>query len=291
MVIGTAGPNGGGATAGLDIEPLSPVLGGRIRGVDLTRPVGAEAHTAITDAFERYSVLCFPGQSLSDEDQIRFAGLFGKADSSAAPVKFDDGEKRPKRGVMFISNLRENGELVGALPDGELHFHSDGAHRAQPYRATTLYAIKIPTRGGETRFANMTAAYDALSDAMKHRLAGRRARYVYDVRATLREHTNEADDSLSSAEHPIIRTHPRTGRRAIYLSRLMTRNIVGMDRSESDALLEELFQHIEQARFVYAHSWALSDLLIWDNRCLNHARNDFPPAEERHLRRVTVSDA
>jgi taurine dioxygenase len=280
-----------GRDAGLAIEPLSRVLGASVRGVDLSRPIEPAARQAITDAFQRHGVLCFPGQAISDEDQIRFAGLFGRADVSAAPVTFADGEKVPKRGVMFISNLRENGALVGALPDGELQFHSDGAHRAQPYRATTLYAIKIPSRGGETRFANMYAAYETLPDTLKRQVEGRTARFVYDARATLREQTDETDESLSSAVHPLVRLHPGSGQPALYLSRLMTRNIVGMDRAESDRLLGQLFQHIEQPRFVYAHRWSLSDLLIWDNRCLNHARNDFPAGEERHLRRVTVADA
>ena len=277
-------------TASMTIEPLSPVLGARIRGLDLGRPVEPDVKARIAEAFQRFSVLCFAGQCITEDDQIRFAAMFGKADASAAPVTFADGEKRPKRGVMFISNLRENGELVGALPDGELHFHSDGAHRASPYRATTLYAIKLPSRGGETKFANMHSAYDTLPAALKVKLEGRSARYVYDARATLREQTDETDDTLSTAVHPIIRVHPQSGRRSLYLSRLMTRNIIGLERAESDALLEQVFQHIEQPEFVYAHSWALSDLLIWDNRSVNHARNDFPASEERHLRRVTVSD-
>lgn len=278
------------ATQALEITPLSPALGARIGGIDLSKPIEIAARRQILDAFHRYCVLCFSRQDIASDDQIRFASLFGKADASVEPVTFYEAEKRPKRGIMYISNLKENGENVGALPDGELHFHSDGAHRASPYRCTTLYSIKIPAVGGETKFANMYAAYDALPEAMKRRLEGLSARYVYDVRATLRDQTNESDDTLSSAVHPLVRVHPDTGRKALYLSRLMTRNIVGMDRAESDALLAELFDHTERPDFVYAHVWAVSDLLIWDNRCLNHARNDFPASQQRHLRRVTVSE-
>lgn len=278
------------ATQALEITPLSPVLGARISGIDLSKPIEPEAARQIRDAFHRYCVLCFSRQDISSDDQIRFAGLFGKADASVEPVTFDEAEKRPKRGIMYISNLKENGENVGALPDGELHFHSDGAHRASPYRCTTLYSMKIPSVGGETRFANMYAAYDTLPEATKRKLEGLCARYVYDVRATLRQQTNEMDETLSTAVHPLVRTHPDTGRKALYLSRLMTRNIVGMDRAESDRLLDELFEHTERPQLVYAHTWAVSDLLVWDNRCLNHARNDFPASEQRHLRRVTVSE-
>ena len=278
-------------TQKISVEPLSPVLGARVHGIDLSKELRSSEADQLRDAFHRYCVLCVHSPGISPDDQIRFAALFGKVDAGERdPVRFAEGEKRPKKGVMFISNLRENGELVGALPDGELHFHSDGAHREEPYRATTLYSIKIPSRGGETKFANMYAAYEALSDEMKRKLDGRSARYVYDVRATLREQTNEMDDALSSAVHPIVRKHPVTGRPALYLNRLMTREIVGMDRKEGDALLNKLFDHCEEPRFVYAHKWAIGDLLVWDNRCLNHARNDFPASEERHLRRVTVSE-
>lgn len=279
----------------LAFEPMSPVLGARVRGLDLSRPVPERTQSELRAGFARYGVLCVPSASakpdMAVDDQIRFAAVFGKVDAEGnGQLRFAEGEKRPKRGVMFVSNLRENGALVGVLPDGEMHFHSDGAHREVPYRGTTLYAIKIPSRGGETKFANMTAAYDALAPAMKARLEGLSGRFVYDVRATLRDQTNEGDEGLSSSVHPLVKRHSDTGKPALYLSRLMTRNVVGMERAASDALLSELFEHCEQTRFVYAHTWTLGDLLLWDNRCLNHARNDFPAEEDRHLRRVTVSD-
>jgi taurine dioxygenase len=196
----------------------------------------------------------------------------------------------PKRGIIFISNKKMGDENVGSLPDGELHFHSDGAHRKSPYRATTLYSLELPSRGGETKFADLRAAYDALSDEMKHRLEGLEVHNIYDTRATLRDQTDITDEKLSNAIHPVVRTHPDTGRKSLYLSRLMTRNVIGMDKAASDALLEELFAHIEKDAFIYAHPWTLGDLLIWDNRSVNHARNDFPANETRHMRRVTVSE-
>lgn len=280
------------ATAtGLDFEPLSTVLGARVHGLDLGRPIEPTVQEALRQGFLRYGVLCVPAPGIDIEDQIRYASVFGSVDGEGnGQLRFVEGEKRPKRGIMFVSNLRENGELVGVLPDGEMHFHSDGAHRERPYRGTTLYALILPSRGGETKFANLTAAYEALDPALKQRLEGLEGRFVYDVRATLRHQTDEADDALSTATHPLVRCHPETGRPALFLSRLMTRSIVGMEKAESDALLARLFDHCEEPRFVYAHTWKLGDLLLWDNRCLNHARNDFPSDEQRHLRRVTVSD-
>ena len=278
----------------LQFDPMSAVLGARVRGLDLREEQTPEESEALRSAFARYHVLCIPAQDIDNDDQIRFARIFGRADADfigkPQAVDYPTGDGPAKRGVLYISNLRENGKEVGALPDGELHFHSDGAHRASPYRATTLYAIKIPSRGGETKFANLQLAYDTLPYALKKKVEGLTVRNVYDVRATLRDQTDESDDTLSNAVHPLVRVHPDSGRKSLFISRLMTRNVVGLERDESDALLAELFDHIERADFIYAHKWTLGDLLIWDNRCLNHARNDFPADEPRHLRRVTVSE-
>lgn len=280
--------------ADLQFEPMSAVLGARVHGIDLRDEIAEADAETLRRAFARYHVLCVPGQDIENDDQIRFARLFGRADADfiGKPQTVDTpAEDGPaKRGVLYISNVRENGKEVGALPDGELHFHSDGAHRKSPYRATTLYAIAIPSRGGETKFANLQLAYDTLSYGLKKKVEGLHVRNVYDVRATLRDQTDETDDALSNAVHPMVRVHPDSGRRSLFISRLMTRNVVGMARAESDALLAELFAHIERPDFIYAHRWTVGDLLIWDNRCLNHARNDFPADERRHLRRVTISE-
>ncbi|MBX9760289.1 MAG: TauD/TfdA family dioxygenase [Beijerinckiaceae bacterium] len=277
-------------TEQIEVQPLSPVLGARITGIDLARETPESLKQELRDAFNKYGVLCVSNQKIEPEDQIRFAAIFGRADASkmGRPVR-NEGKER-ERGIMLITNIRENGQPIGALPDGEMHFHSDGSHRDVPYRATTLYAVQIPSRGGETKFANLYEAYDTLPEVTKKRIAGLKAGYIYDVYATLRDQVKEDADNLSNAVHPLVKTHPATGRKSLYLSRLMTRNIVGMDRAESDALLEELFEHAERPEFVYAHEWAVGDLLIWDNRCLNHARNDFPAEEIRLMRRVTVSE-
>lgn len=278
----------------LQTEPLSAITGVRLTGLDLSREISPETAGLLREAFTRHAVICVPNQKISGDDQIRFARLFGKADADfvGKPTmnEYASEDGPAKRGVLFISNLKQDGKHIGALPDGELHFHSDGAHRKSPYRATTLYAIKIPSRGGETKFANLAAAWEALPIEMQQRVEGLKVHNVYDTQAHLREQTNENDDTLSNAIHPLVRTHPDTGRKSLFLSRLMTRCITGVDRAESDALLEQLFTHIEQPQFIYAHKWALDDLLIWDNRTVNHARNDFPAHEERHMRRVTVSE-
>ena len=123
------------ATTELRFEPLSPVLGARVRGLDLTKPIGEAAQAELRSAWARYGVLCVPAPGIAVDDQISYAAVFGKVDAEGnGHLRFEEGEKRPKRGIMYISNLKENGENVGALPDGELHFHSDGAHRASPWK-------------------------------------------------------------------------------------------------------------------------------------------------------------
>ncbi len=278
------------ATSLINVEPMSNVLGGRVLGLDLSTPYGDDAKAELRAAFARYGVLCVPGQDLEYDDQVRFAAVFGKADEKKLTNAEKGHGKARERGVMYVTNIRENGKPIGSLPDGEMQFHSDGSHREIPYRATTLYAIQVPSRGGETKFANLYSAYETLSEATKKRIEGKVCKYVYAVDATYRGQTDESDASLSSAEHPIVKTHPDTGRKSLYLSRLMTRWIVGMDRQESDKLLAELFDHAERPEFVYAHPWKPKDIVIWDNRCTNHARNDFPASEVRQLRRITVSE-
>jgi len=274
----------------IDIEPLSPVLGAAIRGIDFSRSVDDRTVHAMLDGFHKYSVLCFPGQKITAEDQLRFANLFGKGDGGVRPLKKQGAIRSGDRGVMYVSNIRENGEPIGVLPDGEMQFHADGAHRDSPYRATTLYAIKLPSKGGDTLFANLHAAYDALTPAMKQRVEGLKVQFVYDYDSQIRQFDDDRDSALPRAIHDLVGVHPATGRKSLYLSRLMCRRVMDMDPAESDALLVELFDHIEKPEFVYAHKWMLDDLLVWDNRSVNHARTDFDPAEERMLRRYTVSE-
>ena len=273
-----------------EFAPLSAVVGASVAGIDLRRPIGDAAAAALRDAFAKYSVLCVRGQRLSATEQARFVDAFGPVDAGYRVRSGHGGGEVRKRGVMLVSNIRKDGVPVGSLPDGEMQFHSDGAHRDVPYAATSLHAIRIPSRGGDTLFANLAAAWDALEDGMKARLEGLRARHVYGYDDTFRgEAAGENDANSSSATHDLVRIHPVTGRKSLYLSRLMTRYVVGMDRRESDALLGRLFDHAENPRFVYAHKWAVGDVLIWDNRCLNHARTDFPADEDRLLRRYTIS--
>lgn len=272
----------------LVVDPAHPAVGARATGVDLRDPITDDMAQQIRAAFTEHSVLCFPGQEITNDHQADFAALFGKADT-ADRTKEDPDSKQSKRGVMYVSNIREDGKPIGVLPDGEMHFHSDGAHRDKPYRATTLFAIEVPNIGGETKFAGMAAAYEALPPAQRGLLDTLEARHVFNYNKTTREEMRR-DDDVSHAIHPLVKMHPDSGRKSLYVSRLMTCNIVGMADDQSEDLLLSLFDHCERPEFVYTHNWKPGDLVIWDNRSVNHARNDFPADQRRLLRRYTVSE-
>jgi taurine dioxygenase len=283
------------ADTALAVTPLSATLGARVDGLDLRRPLEGAVLAAVKSAFLRHQVLCFPGQKLSADDQIRFCGYFGNADSDykvpasqLAPADRTQADYR--KGVMLVSNVRKNGVPIGNLPDGDMQFHSDGAHRASPYLATTLYGIRVPKAGGDTLFADLYAAYDALSPATKARIEGLRVHNVYLLDATDAAEFDPDDPRMRHAVHPLVRVHPETGRRALYVNRLMSRWIEDMDRAEGEALVRELVEVSERPEFIYAHKWTVGDFLIWDNRCVNHARSDFSPDEVRLLRRYTISE-
>lgn len=276
-------------TRTLIVEPAHPAVGAIVTGIDLRRPIDPGAAVELRAAFTRHAVLCLPGQSIEAGHQVEFAALFGPVDDDDRRQD-DPNETQSRPGVMFVSNIREDGKLIGVLPDGEMHFHSDGMHRDNPYRATTLYAIKVPSRGGDTLFSSQAAAYEALPADMRNRLDGLKARHVFNYNKTTRAEMRTDLDETAFAIHPLVRTHPDSGRKSLYLSRLMTHSIVGMENAEGEELLLDLIDHCEKSDFVYAHKWKPDDLVIWDNRCVNHARTDFPADEPRLLRRYTVSE-
>jgi len=265
------------------VRPLSPALGAEILGVDLRDPIDGGLKQKLFDAWHQHLVILLRNQTLDEDDQVRFAENFGPPAKTSSGRTFA-GVKHPS--VMLVSNIREDGKPIGALPDGEMHFHTDQCHQEVPAKATLLYAIEIPSKGGNTLFSNAYAAYETLPEDIKRRIAGRRALNAYTTDTTLR--STNYDDAKSSYWHPVVRTHPATGRKALYVNRLMTREIEGLPREESEAILQKLFDHQEQPKFVYEHVWRPGDILMWDNRCTLHARTDFSAGQRRLLRRVTI---
>jgi len=280
------------ATKPLTVKPLSPALGAEIVGVDLRDDMSADTFGQILDAWHEHLVILFRNQSLSEDDQIRFAERFGPLQKrTRPPEKINEaGHTKYPQVTMLVSNIRENGKLIGSLPDGEMHFHSDQCYMEKPVKGTFLYAIEIPSQGGDTLFLNMYAAYETLPAEIKARVDGRKALNAYLYDSTTRD-VNGAKLDLSIYPHymqPIVRTHPDTRRKALYVNRLMTWSIEDMDEEEGGALLKQMFAHIEQDRFIYAHHWRVGDLVLWDNRCTLHARTDFSDRERRLLRRHVI---
>jgi taurine dioxygenase len=276
------------AATGPQFKPLTKYIGCEVSGIDLREPVPAAAAAAIYQAWLDHGVLLFRDQQLEQEDLIRVTGIFGEFAPLGRPKHtLPSGFSKILPNIMLISNIRENGETIGALPDGEMLFHHDTIHRDEPHKATLLYSVEIPTYGGDTLFASGTAAYDTLDPATKQKLDGQRAvnYYVYN---SVKRNDKQAVDASSQAVHPVVRTHEETKRKALYINRLMSVRIEGMEEAESDALLNFLFDHSEKPEFVYTHVWRKDDLIVWDNRCSSHARTDFPADQRRLLLRTTV---
>ena len=275
-------------TVSLRIEKLHESIGAEITGVDLARPLTDAEVAAIERAWLEHIVLVFPGQELDQEAQLRFAGRFGVLGERSRPpeIRPEGADFHPA--VMLVSNIRENGRPIGSLPDGEMWFHHDMCYVAEPYRGTMLYAIEIPSRGGNTLFANMYAAYDRLDAATRDRIAGARALQIYNYSVTEKVPLDGDLDAYPHYVQPVAIAHPRTGRKALYVNPLITARIEGLPGDESDALLEELFGFAGDRGLIYEHVWREGDLVMWDNWCSCHARTDFPETERRLLRRCTI---
>ena len=273
----------------MEIVPLSYAIGAEIRGVDLSNKPDDAIAAAIEQAWYDHIVLLFRDQDIDLNAHTAFAECFGEIARHERPkaIRNEAAELGPN--VMLVSNIRENGKPIGSLPDGEMMFHSDTPYREHPDKATTLYAIEIPSHGGNTKFANCYQAAETLPDDIKAKLAGRKAVHVFEYGAVTKDGKFDRDNGRWWAQ-PVFRKHPATGRTALYVSELMTEEIEGLPDDESREILDFLFAHQSQEKFQYEHVWRPGDLVMWDNRCSIHARTDFPETERRKLRRMTIKD-
>jgi len=269
----------------ITVTPLSKALGARITGVDLGKELDAATVKEIRQAFLDNVIIVFPDQDIDDADQERFCRHFGELEVVRSAIAADSAHPS----VLLITNLRDTGRVT-ALEEGEMMFHYDQCYYEHPALGSTLYAQRVPAEGGHTLFANCQIAYDMLSDDWKKRLEGLKALNYYDYKRdpTIRPKSLNAD--APQWVHPVVRTHPETGRRALFVNRLMTIRIEGLPPAESDEILDYLFDHMENPDLVYEHVWTVGDLMMWDNRCSIHARTWFPPDQQRMMRRITVRD-
>jgi len=272
----------------LEVVPLTKHIGAEIRGIDLRQKPDDDTVKAIYQAWLDHLVIIFPDQKLEQKDLLRATTFFGENGGLSRPAKDRPiGFAKLLPGIMLISNIRENGEPIGALPDGEMMFHHDMIHADVPSKATLLYSVEIPSAGGNTLFASGYAAYDTLDPAIRNKLEGRRALHHYNY-GSVQKGDGKGTESFGENIHPVFRTNEDTGRKAVYVNRLMTVGIEGMAQAQAEPLLNAVFDHAEKKEFVYEHVWRLGDLLLWDNRCSSHARTDFPTTERRLMLRTTV---
>ena len=269
--------------ANIEVKPLSDALGAEIIGVDLTRPLDEATLQAVLDAWHDHLVIVFRGQDISNDDQVRFCSNFGPLEEVRTGRYANENMKH----TMMITNVTDTG-LMTALENGDMWFHSDQCYYEVPCKASTLYAMEIPSSGGNTLFANCYKAWETLPEDLVKKLDGRKAHNIYDYTGNPLKRGDNIDLNAPQFMHPIARTHPATRRKALYANRLMTDYIDGLTQEESDEILDRLFTHSEDSRFVYEHVWQVGDLIMWDNRCSMHARTDFDPNERRMLRRITV---
>jgi taurine dioxygenase len=276
----------------VEVAPLSAACGAEIKGVDLTKPLPPATVRAIKDAWCNHLMLVFRGQTLSQQDQLRFASYFGElGDRKKAPEPLREraeGVQQLDPKILLVSNIKVDGKAIGAFGEGEFWFHIDGGYTPRPYRYTFLYGMELPSTGGNTMFSNMYKAYEAVPAALKEKLKGKQALHIHEYNRARQANSSGDISGIPHHVHPIFITHPDTGRKSLFVDRLMTTRILDMSEEESAAILDQLYAIGERREFIYEHVWKLSDFVMWDNRCTIHARTDFPKHERRLLRRCTV---
>ena len=269
------------------ITPLSSHTGVEVRGVDLTQPMDAVLRERLNRAFVEHSVLVFRGQHLSPQQLLTAVQLFGDV-FPQHNTRFALPEC-PQ--IHYISNQ-------DFFPDGRRYipgegYHTDHSNAAEPPKATVLHAVQLPDQGGDTQFVNMHRAYEDLPASMQQRIDGLRTMHVYQSRHSERKLmalSEVARQSVPEAVlHPLVRTHPESGRKSIYLNPIRIEGIVGMEEGEALSLLDELLTHATQRQYEYRHHWRAGDMVMWDNRCLLHKANgDYDMKQVRYLYRIML---
>jgi taurine dioxygenase len=273
----------------IEIIPTRAALGAEIRGVDLAQPLDEATFAAIERAFDEYGVIFFRDQRVRPRQQVAFTRRFGEIEFNIFGERWSVPDA-PE--IVVVSNITEDGRPIGVRRAGE-NWHSDMCYTARPPRGTMLYALEIPSLFGlplgDTEFASAAAAWDALPDLMRHKLEGRRAVFDFTGRKRAFPPSQAEIDRNPSVRHPIVRTHPRTGRKCLYVMRDDCTGIEGLDAEAAEALIAALADHIVKPAFVYRHQWRAGDLLMWDNCTVQHrAIQDYDMPQRRLMHRTTM---
>jgi taurine dioxygenase len=275
----------------LEVRKLGDALGAEISGVDLSQPIAPARFAEIRAAWLEHLVIRIRGQQLSDPQLLAFSSHFGELDPPGPnPLGRPFLPDHPQMNV--ISNIKRDGVPIGGLGDGEAIWHADMTYVERPPMAAILHALELPPSGGDTYWANMYIAYDTLSAEMKRRIAGLEAVHdaTYNSAGIMRKGYRDVTDPRAApgARHPLVRTHPESGRRCLFLGRRRNSYVLGLPLNESEELLDALWAHATQPRFTFRQEWRVGDVLVWDNRCTLHRRDAFDPSARRLLHRTQI---
>ena len=276
---------------GVRIDTFDAPLGAEVRGLDLSQPVDTDDFDAIVAAHLDRHVLVFRDQRITPEQQIVFSRRFG-------PLQIHVLRQFQLAGhpeILVVSNIKENGEPIG-LGDAGHYWHSDLSYKDRPSLGSMLHAQELPAEGGDTLFANMHLAYDTLPVALRDAVEGRRAEHSYLAKYEELRQRSPWRPALTAAqvaevapvEHPIVRTHPGNGRKALFVGEHFTTRIVGLPDDESRDLLDQLFAHSVRPEHIYRHRWQPHDMVFWDNRSVIHLAAGCPEHMRRRLNRTTI---
>jgi taurine dioxygenase len=275
----------------ISVRNLDAALGAEVDGVDLSKPLARDDIATIEDAWRARQVVVFHGQDLSDPQLIAFSRNFGELDPPG-PNPYGEPFLKEHPELNVISNVVENGKPIGNLGDGEAVWHADMTYVDVPPKAAMLHSLEVPPTGGNTYFANMFAAYESLPDDLKQAIAGKIA--VHDASTNsagmLRKGYKQVTDvrDVVGVRHPLVRTEPKTGRKALFLGRRPNSYVVGLAVPESEALLDALWAHATQPRFAMCHEWKVGDVLMWNNLSVLHRRDPFDPKLRRIMHRSQI---
>jgi alpha-ketoglutarate-dependent 2,4-dichlorophenoxyacetate dioxygenase len=279
------------------IRPLHPVFAGEVSGVDIRKPISSDDVAAIEAGMDRYAVLVFRDQDITDEQQMIFSRNFGAIEDARGGNVTKPGDLRLAKGMNDVSNLGKDGKPLARdsrqrlFNLGNLLWHSDSSFRAIPAKYSLLSARTVNSKGGDTEFADMRAAYDALDDETKHEIEDLVCEHsLMFSRGSLGfvDYTDEEKAMFKPVRQRLVRTHPVTGRKSLYLSS-HAGAILGRPTPDARILLRDLTEHATQPRFVYEHKWKLHDLVIWDNRQTMHRGRRYDETQARDVRRTTVA--
>lgn len=281
----------------IEIVPLDAPLGAEILGVDMRETMTPDTVEAVRSAWHKHLILLFRGQDISDVQHFAFTRQLGptahRADQLLSIARKEMGEDEREPDIAVISNIKENGKAIGSLGDGEAYWHSDSSFVEVPPAGSMLRAVEVPDNGGNTSFMNMYLALETLPADLRAQIEGKSSKHdpTFTSAGERRKEYADTDDPSESPGpvHPLICTHPDSGRKSLFLGRRANSYIVGLPLAESEILLNKLWAHAMEGDFAYEHMWRVGDVILWDNRCTMHRRDAFAPNARRMMRRTQLA--